>query len=163
MNNTALPLYLHELLEKIRDAEEICRLEGVMRAKIEFSDAYIELNRQEDLIRSKKALLLAPLSDSSARLLGLKTSLISVMEREGREVVGDYRGKFREKKGVNTERVFDVLQGDMGHFLRLAKITQTDLAALASVEGGDKGDQLLDCVEVVERKLVDVVPITPDR
>jgi hypothetical protein len=162
---TQLPQYIQDQIQLIEAKQEELRKEKLKRAKIEFSDEYIELNRKIDDLQLQKAIMVEGLQDErmEKELAGLKTALFAVMEREGREVVGNWKGKYREEKGVNTRRLLEMLHGDIDRFFQLSTVTQVSLKAFAKAEGGDREEMLLDCIEVVGRKLIDIEPIEAQR
>lgn len=162
---STLPPYIAEQIALIEAKQEELRKEKLKRAQIECSDQYLELSRKIDSLQIEKAAMVESLQDDriESELEDLKTTLFAVMEREGREVVGKWKGKYREEKGVNKRKLLDVLQGDLDRFFEMSSVTQVALKSFAKAEGGDRKDMLMDCIEVVSRKLIDIEPIEKEN
>lgn len=129
--------------------------ESIARTKIMCSDEYSKLSGQIAALTEQRDSLLAQVPDSTPALAEAKKLMIAAMQAEGRMMFENVKGKFREKKEVNPNRVLTVLDGDMDLYFTISNVTQVALKEIAKTMP-EKKDALMDCIEVVSRDMVDV-------
>lgn len=123
------------------------------RAKIKYTPEYQELDRQVQELSAKRDGLLATVPDSRAEHDAAIAELTAAFtEAKVNEHMG-VKATFREKSEVNAARLLTVLDGDIDNFMVVASVTQIKLKDLAKTFPAKK-KELMDCVEVVEKKIV---------
>jgi len=140
------------VLKKTLDAED------VERVRIKYGPEFIALNQHIEELTNQQAALLALVPDSRPAYDSLKQEAIDMMRREDVYAVGSVSAKFKEKKEVNRDRLLRALDGDLDAYIAMSNVTQVALKEHA--KGNAKESELLDCVEVVSRDIVDLV-VTP--
>lgn len=153
---------LNELCTSLAELKKKLDLENSERATVQNGPEYVALGNQIEELMQKQNALLAPLPDSRGEYEALRREVMDAMNKEGVYAVGQVQGKFRETREVNANKVLQAIGGDWDLYLTLSNVTQTALKAFAA-ENPEIKKELNSCIEVVDRKLVDLAfeaPIT---
>ncbi len=127
--------------------------ETAKKLEIQNSPEYIALGDQISELLEKQYNLL-PVTDSYAEYLLTKDAIIDEMKATGVTGFGNVQAKFKEKKEVNRDKLLRVLEGDLDVYIALSSVTQVALKDHA--KGNSKQDELMNCIEVTSREIVDV-------
>lgn len=146
---------LKELCHQLAELKKKVDLETWERSERKNKPDYIALTEQISKLMAGQDAMLATIPDSSEAYAKLHSQVLAEMEKQNVYAVGSVQGKFRESKTVNKEAVFRVLQGDIDQFVSMAEISQVSLKNFAAGHH-DMKKPLLDCIEVTEKKLVDL-------
>lgn len=154
---------LQELCSQLSALKQAIVLENAEREERKAMGDYQALSKriEEAMLEQDRMLTLIP--DSRAAYDALHAQVLDMMEEQKVYAVGDVRGKFRESKEVNANKVLKAIGGDWDLYLTLSNVTQTALKAFAA-ENPELKKELNDCIEVTDRKLVDLAfeaPISP--
>ncbi len=155
-------------------AEEERRRSDIMRSAdykaaeedLELVDATMRsLAEDGNEIRLRMTEMTAAIPNSKLELFDAKAKLIEIMQLEGVEGYNQngiiVSGKFSEKKGVNGRLLLETLGGDIDEFVKLSKPTQASIKEYAQ-EHQEIKKELLGCIKIVSRDLVDVEITIPE-
>lgn len=134
--------------------------ESQQRLAIKMTNEYIDIDRRISQLQDLQAAMLAEVPDSSEEYEKAKADMIAFLTSSSLSHFQNVAAKYREKKEVNKKRVLDALEGDLDRFYELAHITQVRLKEAAKDDPILKND-LLDCIEVVEKEIVDLEVVLP--
>ncbi len=176
----AKPLDRTELLNRIKDLRKKCDEENTQRFHIERSTEYQaseadiadtqrsinDLNQEIAATRTRQAEMLASIPSHADELFEAKMQLMELMrleQVEGYNADGIViLGKFSQKKSVDTKKLYEkVLQGDAEEFYKLSTVSQDALKEYAK-DHPNASKELLSCIKLDSRDLVDVVITLPD-
>ena len=122
---------------------------------LEINNEYVHLKEQKEIIDKRikeiefeRITILDEISDS-------KRYLLAEANEKKLDEIGDYKVKWKEKKEVDTAKLFSVV-GDVDAFVSIASVTQKDLKSYAK-ERSDLKKPLMGCISVTSREAVDLI------
>src|SRR3990167_1334130 len=98
--------------------------------------------------------MLEGLPDSTAEYDAAKREMIEAMKAEGRSSFETVSARFKEKKEVNRIKVLNVIGGDLDAYISISNISQVALKDFC--KGNPLKNELMECVEVTEREIIDL-------
>lgn len=132
--------------------DEVVRLnllveyETADRATIKLSPQYIALEQQIALLTQQRDALIAHIPDSKPELEKAKESMMMQLRNEGLTKFRNIYAKMGKRQTVNVSRLLNVLGGDVGILLEMAKVTQKQLKEFAETMPQAK-QEIMSCVD----------------
>lgn len=145
--------YLEIAYNNLMPLKKAADEEGMKRAKIQYSEEYIKLNRQIAMAQLEQKEMLEGLDEKTAIYEEAKKIFSKVMSDQGKTSFREWKAKLRKVKKVDNRRLLSVLDGDIDTFIAMANVTQVALKAHA--EGNMDKEALMSCIEEFEQ-IVDV-------
>ncbi len=145
---------LQSLCQQLEDLKIAVLNETAKKLEVQKSAAFLDLAAKIAALAAEQAILLADLPDSSVEYSLIKDQVINEMRASGVTGFGNVQAKFKEKKEVNRDKLLRVLEGDLDVYIALSNVTQVALKDHA--KGNSKEHELMDCIEVLLREIVDV-------
>lgn len=147
---------LHDTINRCKELQQKLRQEEQAKAAVRYSPEYQTTEQQIAALKEQQDAMLAGLDDSSVALQEAKQEAMEMMRRDKLDKYEDVVAKFKENKEVNASRVLHVLDGDIDNYVAISSITQVALKDLAK-SMPDKKNDLMACIEVTSREIVDLV------
>ena len=141
--------------------ENAMRLEGEMlqeniaRQDIKSTQEYSSLSEQIEQLGLQQQEMLSSIKDSSVDLFGVKKDIIKYFEEKEIEQYDNCFAKFKTKKSVNSEKLLNVIGGDIDTFVVISDVSQKKLKEYAK-DNKDIKSAILGCIEVDSKELIDV-------
>lgn len=151
---------LNALIDNLRTWELVLIEEFKKRQAIIDTPAFQKWQAQKEAAEMEMKEMLKGIPDSTEHCDGVRKALVNHMQ-ENR--VFDHpllRIETKQRKVVNTGRLYNVLGGDLDLFQTLAKVTQKDLKAFAD-ENPSLKREILGCVEDSGEEIAKVELATP--
>lgn len=146
---------LNELCNQLAELKKTLDLEAAERAKVIASPEYQSLAQRIEACMLQQNSMLSGAPDSRLEYEALRKRVIEEMNKEGIFAVGNVAAKWKEKSEVNKERVMTTIGGDIDQYFTLSHVTQVKLKEFAK-ENPEMKKELLNCIEVVSREVVDL-------
>lgn len=150
---------MQALASRLTELQRAANAESQARLAVTKSPQYLKLDEQiQEMIRQRDAML-DGITDSTTALQQAKAEMMLAMREQGLTAYENVTAKFKEKREVNRRRLMEVIDGDMDLYFTLSNVTQVAVKDFA--RSSDKKKDLLDCIEVVGREIVDVEVALP--
>lgn len=146
---------LRQLISQAQDIElEIIR-ENAERKELKESEMYQIYADQITGLTQLQEEMLADVPDSSKELYAVKQDIIKYFKDNELEQYDNCFAKFKTKNSVNSEKLLNVLGGDIDTFVVISDVSQKKLKDYAR-DNKDIKKALLGCIQEDYKELVDV-------
>ena len=145
---------MQALYATLVDLQKKVDAESLARAEIQYSEPFIKLNQEIELAKAAQESMLSAVTDSREELQKAKDALKDAMKAQNLTAYQNAVAKFKERKEVNQSRLLHVLGGDMDAYIAMSNVTQVALKDFAKKD--PRKNELLDCIEITARELVDL-------
>lgn len=129
--------------------------ENIERQNIKETEDYKALQRVIESASKEQEEMLSSVNDSSNDLYGVKQDIVKYFKDKDLESYGNCFGKFKTKKSVNSEKLLNVIGGDIDTFVVISDVSQKKLKEYAK-DNKDIKSAILGCIEVDSKELIDV-------
>lgn len=142
-DNERLKFWHDEVIRLNRQKED----EAIDLAARKQQPRYIELQDMINQASAEQAAMLAGLPDSEPELEKAKESMMMEMKARGLTTYLSIYAMMGKKKTVNASRLLNVLGGDIGIFMEMAKVTQKQLKDFAEIQPHIE-KELMSCIDI---------------
>jgi hypothetical protein len=146
---------LNDLTSRYIELSHKVQKEQNERELVKNSGEYLQLDDMRCVCQIKMDDMLETVQDSSSELSDIKDELIKAFREKGVLENGIVKAKTQKRKEVRLGKLLDVMQGDIGQFCDLAKVTQVSLTKYAKEQDEDYKRSLLGCIEETGEVITD--------
>ena len=146
---------LKKLIEEAQNLDAEILKEHSQRKEIIESEEFKALGRIIASAMEEQQGLLETVPNSTSELIEVKQKITNIFREKEIEEFDNCFAKFETKKSVNSTKLLDVIGGDIDLFATLSQVSQKALKEYAK-DNKDIKKAILGCIQIDERKLVDV-------